>query len=418
MALTQVSTGGVKDDAITKAKIPANQIEASELADNAVDTNAIANGAVSNAKIVDGAINNAKIVSDAAIAGSKLADNTITTAKVADNAITKAKINAPLNSRNMLINGAMQINQRSNGSLTINSSTGQFPCDRWTARGEGGSKAYTIQQISIASSGQGVRHAIKVTSSQAASVGNFDVFNVRQMIEGYNVQRINLGESGCKSMTLSFTVRSSVAGTHSGAIQNSAQNRSYPFTYTLSANTWTDISITIPPITSGSFNETNGVGLRIVFDMGCGNEFRGTAGQWNSAQDEGATGSVRILETNGATWEVTKVQLEVGSVATDFEYRSFGEELSLCQRYYEENNCTWAGFTAAAQGNGSLQVNYKVTKRATSTLTTKTAASSVQNLTSQNLQDATLDRFIVDTRINSSGYGRFYDLLAASDAEL
>ena len=241
----------------------------------------------------------------------------------------------PLGNRNMLINGAMQINQRGSGSLTVNSSTGQFPCDRWVARGEGGSKAYTIQQVSIASSGQGVRNAIKVTSSQAASVSSSDIFNVRQMVEGFNIQRMNFGESGCKSMTLSFTVRSSVAGTHSGAIQNSAQNRSYPFTYTLSADTWTDISVTIPPITDGSsWNETNGVGARVVFDMGSGDNFRGAAGQWNSAQDEGATGAVRILETNGATWEVTKVQLQVGSVATDFEHRSYVEELTLCQRYY------------------------------------------------------------------------------------
>ena len=241
----------------------------------------------------------------------------------------------PLGNRNMLINGAMQVNQRGNGSLTINSSSSQFPCDRWVARGEGGSKAYTIQQVSIASSGQGVRNAIKVTSSQAASVSSSDIFNVRQMVEGFNIQRMNFGESGCKSMTLSFTVRSSVAGTHSGAIQNSAQNRSYPFTYTLSADTWTDISVTIPPITDGSsWNETNGVGARVVFDMGSGDNFRGAAGQWNSAQDEGATGAVRILETNGATWEITKVQLQVGSVATDFEHRSYVEELTLCQSYY------------------------------------------------------------------------------------
>ena len=112
------------------------------------------------------------------------------------------------------------------------------------------------------------------------------------------------------------------------------------------------------------------------------------------------------------------MQLEVGSVVTDFEHRSLAQELALCQRYYEENNCTWAGFTRAAQGNGSLYIAYKVTKRAVPTLSTKTAATSVQNLTSQNLGDATLSNFIVDTRINSSGYGRFYDLLAASDAEL
>ena len=269
-----------------------------------------------------------------------------------------------LGSRNMVINGAMQVNQRGNGSLTINSSSSQFPCDRWVARGEGGSKAYTIQQVSIASSGQGVRNAIKVTSSQAASVSSSDIFNVRQMVEGFNIQRMNFGESGCKSMTLSFTVRSSVAGTHSGAIQNSAQNRSYPFTYTLSADTWTDISVTIPPITDGSsWNETNGVGVRVVFDMGSGDNFRGTAGQWNSAQDEGATGSVRILENNGATWEVTKVQLEVGTESTDFEHRSFGDELRLCERYHQRVGA----FAGVAANTTTFQAGIELNREMRST---------------------------------------------------
>ena len=241
-------------------------------------------------------------------------------------------------SRNMIINGDMQIAQRGTGAYTINSSSGQYPVDRWVSRGESSSKQFTVEQVSVSSSGLGVRNAIKVTSSQAASVGTNDIFNFRQMIEGYNTGRLNLGESGCASMTLSFTAYSSVAGTHSGAIQNSAQNRSYPFTYTLAQNTWTDVKITIPPITSGSFNETDGVGLRVVFDMGSGSGFRGTAGQWNSAQDEGATGAVRILETNGAVWYVTKVQLEEGTVATPFEKKLYGEKLRDCLRYYWQVN--------------------------------------------------------------------------------
>ena len=130
---------------------------------------------------------------------------------------------------NMLINPHMQVDQRGLGTLTINSSTGQYPVDRWVSRGEGGSKAFTVEQVSVASSGLGVRNAVKITSSQAATVSTNDIFNFRQMIEGYNTQRLNLGEAGCKSMTLSFTARSSVAGTHSGAIQNSAKNKSYHF---------------------------------------------------------------------------------------------------------------------------------------------------------------------------------------------
>ncbi|AIR93409.1 hypothetical protein AVU42_gp024 [Prochlorococcus phage P-TIM68] len=237
-------------------------------------------------------------------------------------------------SRNMIINGQMQVNQRNSSALTVNSSSGQYPVDRWVSRGEGGSKAFTIEQVGVSNSGLGVRNAIKVTSSQAASVSSSDIFNFRQMIEGLTSGRLNLGESGCASMTLSFTAYSSVAGTHSGAIQNSAQNRSYPFTYTLAQNTWTDVKITIPPITSGSFNESTGVGLRLVFDLGSGDTFRGTANQWNSAQDEGATGAVRLLETNGAVWYITKVQLEEGTVATPFEKKLFNEDLSACERYY------------------------------------------------------------------------------------
>tara|TARA_B100000686_G_scaffold347018_1_gene434814 strand:+ start:5270 stop:6466 length:1197 start_codon:yes stop_codon:yes gene_type:complete len=263
---------------------------------------------------------------------------------------------------NLIINPHMQVNQRESGTLTVNSSTSQWPVDRWVSRGEGGSRTFTVEQVSVASSGLGVRNAVKITSSQAGTVTSNDIFNFRQMIEGYNTQRLNLGEAGCQSMTLSFTVRSSVAGTHSGAIQNSGQNRSYPFTYTLVANTWTDVTITIPPITDGSsWNETNGVGVRVVFDMGSGDNFRGTANQWNSAQDEGATGAVRILETNGATWEVTKVQFEEGTIKSPTQKRSYGDELSKCQRYFwlVSKGETGKPFgTIIMYSNTSARINY------------------------------------------------------------
>lgn len=281
-----------------------------------------------------------------------------------------AKLTNSIADTNLVINPHMQINQRGSGTLTVNSSSSQYPVDRWVSRGEGGSKAFTIEQVSVSSSGLGVRNAIKVTSSQAATVAGSDIFNVRQMVEGYNTQRINFGESGCQSMTLSFTAYSSVAGSHSGSIQNSGQNRSYPFTYSLSANTWTDISITIPPITDGSsWNEENGVGLRIVFDMGCGDSFRGTAGQWNSAQDEGATGAVRILETNGATWYITKVQLEEGTIKSPIQKRTYGDELAKCQRYYIKDSDTvqGGGYTKATthlDNISGVNVRFPVTMRA------------------------------------------------------
>ena len=239
--------------------------------------------------------------------------------------------------RNMLINGEMVANQRSNGGQNVNSSTSRYPVDRWHSRGEGG-KNFTVSQVAGASQGLGVRHYMRAAVTSHGSVGSNDIFNFRQNIEGYNIQRINLGESTCNSIALSFTVRSSLAGTHSGAIQNSAQNRSYPFTYVLSANTWTNVKIIIPPITSGSFNETNGVGLRVVFDLGSGNNFRGTAGQWNSAQDEGATGAVRLIENASATWDITKIQLEEGTVCTPFEKKLYADVIRDCMRYYQVVN--------------------------------------------------------------------------------
>ena len=304
--------------------------------------------------------------------------------------------------RNMLINGAMQINQRGSGTLTINSSSSQYPCDRWVSRGEGGSKTFTIEKTSIASSGQGIRNALKVTSSQAASVGSSDIFNVRQMIEGYNIQRLNLGEAGCASMALSFTAYSSVAGTHSGAIQNSAQNRSYPFTYTLVANTWTDVKITIPPITSGSFNEAEGVGLRVVFDMGCGNNFRGTANQWNSAQDEGATGAVRILETNGATWYVTKVQLEEGAVATKYEKKLVGEEIRNCMRYYQQDINRRAYWGSGNVSGRYFPVHFITEMRATPSISFHSTS---LDSGSASAHSATRQGY----NFNMSGSGRFYE---------
>ncbi len=325
--------------------------------------------------------------------------------------ITATALVGDFQPRNMIINGAMQINQRESGTLTVNSSSSQYPCDRWVSRGEGGSKAFTIQKTSIASSGRGVRNSLKVTSSQAASVGNYDIFNVRQKIEGFNIQRLNLGEAGCASMALSFTVRSSVAGTHSGAIQNESQNRSYPFTYTLAENTWKDVKITIPPITSGSFNEGTGTGLILVFDLGCGNNFRGTAGQWNSAQNEGATGAVRILETNGATWEISKVQLEEGTVCTPFEKKLVGEELRNCKRYYQKDLNRRAYWGSGNVSDRQFPVRFGVEMRDTPTISFYSTSldggsAAAYNKTRQGYNFA------------MTGNGRFYEWAHTASAEL
>jgi len=155
------------------------------------------------------------------------------------------------------------------------------------------------------------------------------------IIEGFNVADLNWGTANAKTVTLSFWVRSSLTGTFGGVLQNSANNRSYPFTYTISsANTWEYETVTIAGDTTGTWLTTNGVGVWVMLGLGVGSTFSGTAGAWAGSNFISATGATSVVGTNGATFYITGVQLEVGSTATSFDYRPYTTELQLCQRYY------------------------------------------------------------------------------------
>jgi len=234
--------------------------------------------------------------------------------------------------KNRIINGAMVINQRAGSPYTPNNS---YTLDRWASENSQTSK-FTVTQSSTAPAG--FNNSLLVTSSSAYSSGSSDYFDICQRIEGYNVADLNWGTANAKTITLSFWVQSSLTGTFSGALQATAAGRSYPFTYTISsANTWTQASITIVGDTSGTWNTTNGIGIQVCFDLGSGTSLRGTAGSWSSNWYIGATGSVSVVGTSGATFYITGVQLEVGSNATGYEYRQYGTELALCQRYWQQS---------------------------------------------------------------------------------
>ena len=173
---------------------------------------------------------------------------------------------------------------------------------------------------------------------------------------------------------MSFWVRSSVTGTFGGAIRNSGASRSYPFTYTINAaNTFEQKTITIAGDTSGTWLTTNGVGIQVIFSLGMGPTYIGTAGAWASADYLSATGATNVIATNGATFYITGVQLEVGTVATSFDYRSYGAELALCQRYYmilvasgvNQYQNIGAFYTAT---RGFANVSYKVNMRVAPTI--------------------------------------------------
>jgi hypothetical protein len=251
--------------------------------------------------------------------------------------------------RNRIINGDMRIDQRNAGASVTPDNV--YTLDRWAIENSQTSKLTVQQNAGSVTPPAGFTNYLGVTSSSAYSVLSSDYFLLTQSIEGFNTADLGFGTANAKTITISFWVRSSLTGTFGAVINNSGQNRSYPFTYTISsADTWEQKSVTITGDTSGTWLTNNGIGIRIRFGLGVGSNWNGTAGAWTGTSNIfGVTGATSVVGTNGATWYVTGVQLEVGSVATPFERRPFGTELVLCKRYYDK---TFAINTAPAQNAG------------------------------------------------------------------
>jgi hypothetical protein len=231
----------------------------------------------------------------------------------------------------------MVIDQRNAGaSVTItNTGANTYTLDRWYAFGNNASKFSVQQDAGTVTPPTGFTDYLGVTSLAATTVNAGDQYIIGQSIEGFNVADLGWGTANAKTVTLSFWVRSSLTGTFGGALRNSADNRSYPFTYTISAaNTWEQKSITIAGDTSGTWLVTNGIGIKLFLGLGVGSTYNGTAGAWSGSLFTSATGATNVVSTNGATFYLTGCQLEVGTQATSFEYRQYGTELLLCYRYY------------------------------------------------------------------------------------
>jgi hypothetical protein len=244
--------------------------------------------------------------------------------------------------RNRILNGAMQIDQR-NAGASVTPTNGQYTLDRWQV-GHTQTSKFSVQQSSTAP--VGFTKSLLVTSLSAYSVLSSDSFTVQQMIEGYNVADLAWGTANAATVTLSFWVRSSLTGTFAGVLENSAYARSYPFTYTISsANTWEKKSITVTGDTTGTWNTDNTGGINVRFSLGAGSTYSGTAGAWAGANYSSATGATSVVGTNGATFYITGVQLEKGTTATSFDYRPYGTELQLCQRYLPIFNASGSATT-------------------------------------------------------------------------
>ena len=237
--------------------------------------------------------------------------------------------------RNRIINGDMRVDQR-NAGASFTPTDPSYSLDRWKFRVSQTSKLTVQQNAGSITPPTGFSNYLGVTSSSAYSSTSTDYFLFVQDIEGFNTADLGFGTASAKTVTLSFQVYSSLTGTFSGALRNSAANRSYPFTFNISsANTWTSVSITVAGDTSGTWiGSTNGIGLSVIFNLGCGSTYASTANSWQANNYTAVTGSVSVVGTSGATFYITGVQLEVGSVATPYERQIYSDQLAQCYRYY------------------------------------------------------------------------------------
>ena len=313
--------------------------------------------------------------------------------------------------RNRIINGNMLIDQRNSGAAVTPTSDPTYTLDRWALTLSQASK-FTIQQNAGAvTPPAGFTKYLGATVAAAVTVGASDYFALYQPIEGYNVADLNYGLASAQTTTLSFWVRSSLTGTFGGVVKNSAGTRSYPFTYSVgSANTWTSISVTIPGDTSGTWLTDNGAGIVVRFGLGAGATFSGTAGAWASANYMNATGAVSVVGTSGATFYITGVQLEVGTIATPYEMQIYSDQLAQCQRYYEINSYMMVTMANGGYGNSYCNPHsYRVTKRAPPTLTAYSSSNQTGTSGAASLSSGAVNTVVAVTVFDSNtASGSFY----------
>jgi hypothetical protein len=322
--------------------------------------------------------------------------------------------------KNRIINGGMVIDQRNAGASVTVGAGDTYCVDRWFGSATQASKFTVQQNAGSVTPPAGFTNYLGATSSSAYSVTGNDAFQIAQIIEGFNVSDLNWGTANASPATLSFWVRSSLTGTFGGSIATTKTAVwVMPFSYTISsANTWTYITVSITaPTSTGGTNNNNTAGVFVRFGLGsAGTSAGGTAGTWTSAGNYIQPAStVSVVGTNGATFYITGVQLEKGSTATSFDYRPYGTEFALCQRYFIKwagNSITGFGYPMIGTGNissstlANIFIPTPVALRATPTVSFSGSVSINEGGTQSSLTS-------VSTVYDASGTG-FWTTLAAS----
>lgn len=321
-----------------------------------------------------------------------------------------------LSNRNKIINGAMAHDQRNAGSAVTHTGSGNlYVLDRWVCNSTG-TPQFSVQRVADGPTGFSYSSKLTTTTSGTPASGDFSYY--AHYIEGNNVADLVFGTANAKTITVSFYVKSSLTGTFGGALKNAVPNRAYPFSYTItSANTWEYKTITIAGDTAGTWATDATIGLNLAFDTGSGSNNKGTAGAWAATAGLGVTGGVNLVESASATWQITGVQLEVGSKATPFEHRSYGDEFSRCERYYQGWRVVnyQAGYSVNARGAGGW-VSFHTSMRA-SPGTIDTSSITYSNASGLSPQEPNVGGFGSYFVLSADGTCRCsYDF--AADAEL
>ena len=274
---------------------------------------------------------------------------------------TTAYVDAARLGDNRIINGDMRIDQRNNGASGTASG---YTVDRWAYAASLATKG-TWARNGPGNIPGGFQYSLGFVSNSAYAVLAADYFGFQQRIEADAISDFQWGTASAQSVTLSFMAYSSLGGTFGGSVGNVAATRSYPFTYVLSAATWTKIVITIPGDTGGTWVLSgNGGSVVLNFSFGVGATYSGPVGVWGSANYVSANGAVSVVGTNGATFYVTGVKLEIGSVATPFNRQSLAKSMADCQRYFQVGQAGFQGWGTGASGGPYISQSFPVQMRA------------------------------------------------------
>lgn len=314
---------------------------------------------------------------------------------------SSALLPAGLGFRNVIINGAMQIAQRSTSKASI--TTGDYhSLDRWYTN-ISSAGTWTQSQSTDAPSGFGTSLKMQCTTANA-SLASSAYNQIYQAIEGLNVQQFAKGTTSAKPMYLSFWVKAFQTGTFIVALRDNTNSRAISAAYTINASaTWEYKTIQIPADATGAFVADSNQAMRVVFYLGAGTDYTsGSLGTtWGTVTNANlAVGQTNVASSTNNYWQITGVQLEQNLQPTPFEQRPIGTELALCQRYYQIGRLAAYGYGIVATVDSGAHGNFSfpTRMRATPTITelTKTLSGSPAGYDSGT------------TYIDASGFGYRY----------